>query len=70
MPEDPPLPVTRDSPTGPDVDPGCDDISPADFSHPALFKPLPADAFYDFVRLKSVGRASAARSIERAEPRL
>ena len=30
MPEDPPLPVTRDSPTGPDVDPGCDDISPAD----------------------------------------
>jgi|KBSSwiStaDraftv2_1062776.scaffolds.fasta_scaffold00419_2 diguanylate cyclase (GGDEF)-like protein/PAS domain S-box-containing protein len=35
-----------------------------------ISKPLPADAFYDFVRLKSVGRASAARSIERAEPRL
>jgi len=35
-----------------------------------ISKPLPADAFYDFVRLKSVGRASAARSIERAEPHL
>jgi hypothetical protein len=30
VPEDPPPPVTLDSPTGPDVDPGRDDISPAD----------------------------------------